>query len=93
MSEIKTERWPEEKFKKWYQERQVITSRDYVKTLVPRIKALGERAGFRLEKYGEASYTTTSDAVDGGVEKTSRVTHDLYRLLIGDFRQEIYCCY
>ena len=91
MSETKTELWPEEKFKTWYQERQVISSRDYVKTLVPRIRALGERAGFQLEKYGEASYTTTSDTVDGSVEKTSRVTHDLYRLLIGDFSQERPC--
>jgi len=91
MTEMKAERWSEEKFKKWYQERQVIRSRDYVKTLVPRIKALGERAGFRLEKYGEARYTTTSEIVDGSVEKTSRVTHDLYRLLIGDFRQERPC--
>jgi len=86
-----TERWPQEKFERWYQEHQVIPSRDYVKTLVPRIKALGERAGFKLEKYGEATYTTTSDAVDGSVEKTSRVTHDLYRLLIGDFSQERPC--
>ena len=91
MSKIKTERWSQEKFKRWYQEHQVIPSRDYVKTLVPRIKALGERAGFKLEKYGEASYTTNSDAVDGSGEKTSRVTHDLYRLLIGDFSQERPC--
>jgi|GEM_PF-4081129 len=97
MSEIKTEQWSEEKFKKWYQERQVISSRDYVKTLVPRIKALGERAGFRLEKYGEASYTTASTAAinndrsGGSGQKISRVTHDLYRLLIGDFSQERPC--
>lgn len=97
MSEIKTGQWPAEKFKKWYQERPVIASRDYAKTLVPRIKALGERAGFRLEKYGEASYTTASTAAinnvrsGGAVEKTSRVTHDLYRLLIGDFSQERPC--
>jgi hypothetical protein len=91
MSEIKTTQWPQEKFEKWYQRRQVIHSRDYVRTLVPRIKALGERSGFRLEKYGEASYTTTSAAVDGSVEKTSRVTHDLYRLLIGDFSLERPC--
>ena len=87
MSENKTEPWPDEKFKNWYQERQVIPSRDYVKTLVPRINAFGERAGFTLEKYGEASYTTTS----GSAEKTSQVTHDLYRLLIGDFQQERPC--
>jgi len=91
MSDIKTEKWSEEKFKKWYQERQVIPSRDYVKTLLPRIKALGERAGFSLEKYGEATYSTIFNADDGSVEKTSRVTHDLYRLLIGDFSQERPC--
>ena len=64
MNENKAELWPEEKLRRWYQEHPVIPSRDYVKTLVPRIKALGERAGFRLEKYGEASYTTNSEAVD-----------------------------
>lgn len=74
MNEIKAERWPPEKFERWYQERQVISSRDYVKTLVPRIRALGERAGFEVEKYGEASYTTNSYAVDGGIEEKSRVT-------------------
>jgi len=86
-----TEQWSPEKFKRWYQEHPVIPSRDYVKTLVPRIKALGERAGFELERYGEASYTTLSDGLDGSVEKTSRITHDLYRLLIGDFSQERPC--
>ena len=91
MSEIKTGPWSQEKIRRWYQEHQVIPSRDYVKTLVPRIKALGDRAGFTLEKYGEASYTTTPDAVDGSAEKTIRVTHDLYRLLIGDFSQERPC--
>ena len=91
MTEIKTERWPQEKLKRWYQEHQVIPSRDYVKTLVPKIKALSERAGFILEKYGEASYTTTSVAGEGSVAKTSRVTHDLYRLLLGDFSQERPC--
>jgi hypothetical protein len=91
MNENKTEPWPQEKFERWYQARPVIPSRDYVKTLVPRIKALGERAGSELEKYGEASYTTDSYAVDGSVEKTSRVTHDLYSLLIGDFNQERPC--
>ena len=88
MNKTQAERWPPEKFQRWYQERQVIPSRDYVKTLVPRIRALGERAGFELEKYGEASYTTNSCAVEGGIEETSRVTHDLYRVLIGDFSQE-----
>jgi len=91
MSEIKTEPWSADKFQKWYQERPVIPARDYVKTLVSRIKALGERAGFNLEKYGEATYTTTSDTIDGAVEKTSHVTHDLFRLLIGDFSQERPC--
>lgn len=91
MSEIKTERWSEEKFRRWYQEHPVIPSRDYVKTLVPRIKALGERAGFKLEKYGEASYTTISETVDDSAKKASSVTHDLYRLLIGDFAQDRPC--
>ena len=91
MNTKKTERWPQERFERWYQEHPVIPSRDYVKTLVPRIKALGERAGFKLEKYGEATYTTNSYAVDGAVEKTSRVTHDLYRFLIGDFSQQRPC--
>lgn len=91
MSETKTERWSPEKFKRWYQEHQVIPSRDYVKTLVPRIKALGERTGFKLEKYGEATYSTITDNVDGSAGKTNRVTHDLFRLLIGDFSQERPC--
>jgi len=96
MSEFKNKPWSAEKFKKWYQERPVIKARDYVNTLVPRIKALGERAGFSLEKYGEATYTTSSitavsDTTDAVVEKTSQVTHDLFRLLIGDFSQERPC--
>lgn len=91
MSEKKMTPWPEEKFRKWYQEHPVIPSRDYVKTLVPRIKALGEREGFKLEKYGEASYTTISEATDGNVDQASLVTHDLYRLLIGDFGQDRPC--
>lgn len=91
MSEIKSEPWSVEKFKQWYQERPVITARDYVKTLVPRINALGERVGFSLEKYGEASYTTRSDTTDDAPEKTNQVTHDLFRLLIGDFSQERPC--
>ncbi len=96
MCEIKSEPWSEEKFKKWYQERPIVTARDYVNTLVPRIKALGERAGFSLEKYGEASYTTrsntiVSDTIDDAVKKTSKVTHDLFRLLIGDFSQDRPC--
>lgn len=61
-----------------------MPSRDYVKTLLPRIDALGERAGFKLEKYGEASYTT-SIAEAGRVGEPTQVTHDLFRLLIGDF--------
>lgn len=91
MSKIKTKGWPQEKFDRWYQERPVIPSRDYVKTLVPRIKALGERAGFKLEKYGEATYSTNLDAVDGAFEETRRITHNLYRVLIGDFSQERPC--
>jgi hypothetical protein len=90
MNKTKNEGWPQERFDRWYREHPVIPSRDYVKTLVPRIKALGEREGFNLEKYGEASYTTNSD-VAGSVEKINHVTHDLYRLLIGDFNQERPC--
>ena len=97
MSENKTERWSEERFRKWYQEHPIIPSRDYVKTLVPRIKALDEHPGLSLEKYGEASYTTASNAdindvrSGGSNGKISRVTHDLYRLLIGNFCQERPC--
>jgi len=96
MSENKTEPWSAEKFKTWYQERPVIPARDYLNTLVPRIKALGERAGFKLEKYGEACYTTTSYTTGSyttelAAEKTTQVTHDLFRLLIGDFSQQRPC--
>jgi hypothetical protein len=91
MNENETKPWSQDKIRRWYQEHQVIPSRDYVKTLVPRIKALGDRAGFKIEKYGEASYTTISDATDGSVENIIRDTHDLYRLLIGDFSQERLC--
>jgi hypothetical protein len=91
MTETKPEPWPQERFDRWYQDHPVIPSRDYVKTLVPRIKALGERAGFILEKYGEATYSTNCVADDGSVGETSRVTHDLYRLLIGDFNRERPC--
>lgn len=86
MSENKTEPWSAEKFSTWYQQRPVIAARDYVNTLVPRIKALAERAGFCLEKYGEASYST--DSSDG---KTTQVSHDLFRVLIGDFSQDRPC--
>ncbi|NNE05693.1 MAG: hypothetical protein HKN15_08235 [Xanthomonadales bacterium] len=88
MSDKKPEPWPKERFERWYREHPVIPSRDYVKTLVPRIKALGEREGIELEKYGEATYTTVSETVEGGTSRINRVTHELYRLLIGDFSQE-----
>ena len=81
---MKAKPWPEERFKRWYREHPVIRSRDYVKTLVPRIKALGEDKGIKLEKYGEASYTSNLNAEDGNVGEANRVTHDLFRLLIGD---------
>lgn len=87
MSDNKTQPWSPEKFNQWYQERPVIPARDYLNTLVPRIKALGQRPGFRLEKYGEATYTTNDNAVN----KTTQVTHDLFRLLIGDFSQQKPC--
>ncbi|MBT8063105.1 MAG: hypothetical protein KJO85_10515, partial [Gammaproteobacteria bacterium] len=88
MSKKTPEPWSEERFERWYREHPVIPSRDYAKTLVPRIKALGQREGFKLEKYGEATYTTISEGEDGSADRISRVTHDLYRLLIGDFSQE-----
>ncbi|MDX1459934.1 MAG: hypothetical protein R3348_02660, partial [Xanthomonadales bacterium] len=91
MSRTKPEPWPKERFERWYRERPVIPSRDYVQTLVPRIRALGERAGFMLEKYGEASYTTDIHDDDGTVIETGRVTHGLYRLLVGDFDPEKPC--
>lgn len=91
MIENKAEPWPEERFKRWYREHPVIPARDYARTLVPRIKALGERAGFELEKYGEASYSTDTHAKDSGVGETGHVTHDLFRLLIGDFDQQRPC--
>ena len=91
MTKMKAKPWPEERFRRWYQAHPVIPSRDYVRTLVPRIRALGERAGFRLEKYGEATYTTDTNAEDGSVGETSHVTHDLFRLLIGDFDPEKPC--
>lgn len=85
MSGKEAEPWPQERFERWYQERPVIRARDYVKTLVPRITALGERAGFQLEKYGEATYTTKQLTEDGSGGEISHVTHDLLRLLVGDF--------
>ncbi len=98
MNEKKSEPWSAEKFNRWYQERPVIPSRDYVKTLVPRMKSLGERSGFSLEKYGEVTYTTNvsvmtekteiSDVTD---KKITQVTHNLYHLLIGDFTQQKPC--
>lgn len=87
MSDNKTQPWPPEKFEVWYQERPVIPARDYLKTLVPRIKALGERSGFSFEKYGEVTYTTN----DNTANKTTQITHDLFRVLIGDFSQEKPC--
>ncbi len=91
MNTKEPEPWPQERFDRWYRERPVIPARDYVKTLVPRITALGERAGFRLEKYGEATYSTAMAAEDGGAGEATHVTHDLFRLLIGDFDPEKPC--
>lgn len=97
MSETRATKWTEEKFKTWYQERPVIPSRDYIKTLLPRITALGQRTGYCLEKYGEATYSTvnddatTGDDIDSGAKNIRRVTHDLYRLLIGDFSRQKPC--
>ena len=89
MSENKAQPWPPEKFAVWYQQRPVIAARDYVETLVSRIKALGQRPGFKLEKYGEATYTTNDNSSNvDSTNKTNQVTHDLFRLLIGDFSQE-----
>jgi len=82
---MKTKPWTEERFKRWYREHPVIPSRDYVETLVPRIRALGEQTGITLEKYGEATYSSNVNAEDRNAGEVNRVTHDLFRLLIGDF--------
>lgn len=80
MNAGKNEPWTADKFERWYREQPVVPSRDYAKTLVPRIMALGEREGFTVEKYGSASYAT-----DNGTDRPDTVTHDLFRILVGDF--------
>ncbi|MCB1558795.1 MAG: hypothetical protein KDJ50_07750 [Alphaproteobacteria bacterium] len=73
--------WSEQQIQDWYKDQPVVPSRDYVLTLVPRIKDLDQREGFKIYQYGSASYSSR-DAKSGVIKN---VTHDLYCVLIGDF--------
>lgn len=84
MNQQTTSPWPPEKFECWYREHQVIPSRDYRQTLVPRILALSEREGFIVKKYGEATYST-NNLETGAIDY---VTHDLFQVLVGDFNPD-----
>lgn len=64
----------------WYADKPVKPHRNYVQTIVPRIQALGDLPGFQVEKYGSATYTAKNED-----RTTISVTHDLYRILVGDF--------
>ncbi|HOO50603.1 MAG TPA: hypothetical protein PLK94_04855, partial [Alphaproteobacteria bacterium] len=69
--------WSEQQIQDWYKDQPVVPSRDYVLTLVPRIKDLDQREGFKIYQYGSASYSSR-DAKSGVIKN---VTHDLYRVL------------
>lgn len=86
MKKIKKSPWTKEQFANWYQQHPVLESRDYVKTIVPRIHALNERSDFIVEKYGEVSYKTNNQN-----SEPVKTTHDLFRILIGNFSQNKPC--
>jgi len=86
MNNNKTTPWTKAQFENWYQERPVHPSRDYKKTIEPRIVTLNDLPDYTVEKYGKVNYKTNDSN-----NKPSQTTHDLYRILIGDFKQDKPC--
>lgn len=76
--------WSAERFERWYREQPVVPERDYQETLVPRIRSLDKREGFSVEKYGEAAYETLNRETG----HISKVLHDLYCILVGNFNPD-----
>ncbi|MGQ0528167.1 MAG: hypothetical protein ACT4OY_09120 [Alphaproteobacteria bacterium] len=76
--------WSPQKAEEWYRGHPVIPARDYRQTILPRIEALGARVGFKVEKYGEATYKTDNHQTNS----VDKVTHDLFQVIIGDFDPE-----
>ena len=86
MNNNKKSPWNQSQFDNWYQQRPVLPSRDYKKTIEPRIVSLNEQTDYRVEKYGDVDYKTND------LNNTQlRTTHNLYRILIGDFTQDKPC--
>ena len=83
--------WTAERFNRWYQEQPLVPERDYLKTIVPRIRRLGEQAEVQIEQYGEVTYGSKILQQEGVEESLKHVTHTLYQILVGDFSQDKPC--
>lgn len=86
MNNNKKSPWNQSQFDNWYQQRPVLPSRDYKKTIEPRIVSINDLPDYRVEKYGNVDYKT-NDSNNTAI----RTTHNLYRILIGDFTQDKPC--